>query len=43
MTPKNYRNMKWSEKAWQRIEELYGTIIDMPFNQELMKGTLPKE
>ena len=35
--------MKWSEKAWKRIEKLYDTIIHMPFNQELMKGTLPKE
>lgn len=35
--------MKWSDKAWKRIEELYGTILDMPFNQELKDGTLPKE
>ena len=35
--------MKWSEKAWQRIEKLYTTILEMPFNQELKNGTLPKE
>lgn len=35
--------MKWSERAWKRIENLYGTILDMPFNQELKDGTLPKE
>ncbi len=35
--------MKWSEKAWERINPLYKKIIQMPFNQELMNGSLPKE
>jgi thiaminase/transcriptional activator TenA len=32
--------MKWSENAWNEIESIYTSIIDMPFNQELMSGTL---
>jgi thiaminase (transcriptional activator TenA) len=35
--------MKFSERAWERITPLYEKILAMPFNQELMKGTLEKE
>lgn len=32
--------MKWSENAWKEIENIYASIISMPFNQELLTGTL---
>lgn len=32
--------MKWSENAWNEIENIYSSIIEMPFNQELLSGTL---
>ena len=35
--------MTWTEEAWERISPLYQKILEMPFNQELMKGTLPVE
>ena len=35
--------MTFSEKAWERITPLYDKILDMPFNQELMEGTLDLE
>lgn len=35
--------MKWSEQAWQQSKFIYNRIINMPFNQELMQGTLPVE
>lgn len=35
--------MKWTESAWEHITPLYDKIIQMPFNQELMKGTLELE
>ncbi|GGF20535.1 thiaminase II [Echinicola rosea] len=35
--------MSWTSEAWERIAPLYDKIIYMPFNQELQKGTLPKE
>ncbi|PRY88129.1 thiaminase II [Mongoliibacter ruber] len=35
--------MTWTESTWEHITPLYDKIIEMPFNQELMKGTLPKE
>lgn len=35
--------MTFSEKAWERITPLYDKIINMPFNQELMEGTLEIE
>ncbi|WP_114748368.1 thiaminase II [Pleomorphovibrio marinus] len=35
--------MNWTTEAWAAINPLYQDIIDMPFNQELMKGTLPVE
>lgn len=35
--------MKWSEHAWQTIEEQYQSILKLPFIQELAAGTLPLE
>ena len=35
--------MKWSEQAWERITPLFNKIVEMPFNQELLNGTLPVE
>lgn len=35
--------MKFSEKVWKKNEGLYKKIIDMPFNKELMEGTLDKQ
>ena len=35
--------MKWSEQAWKEVEGIFEKIIRMPFNQELMKGTLDVE
>jgi len=35
--------MTFSEKAWERITPLYNKILDMPFNRELMEGTLEIE
>jgi len=35
--------MTFSEKAWERITPLYDKILDMPFNKELMEGTLDLE
>ena len=35
--------MKWSETAWQQIEPIYQSIIEMPFIQELSNGSLPKD
>ncbi|MGI4803648.1 MAG: thiaminase II [Janthinobacterium lividum] len=35
--------MKWSETAWQQSAAIYDQIIQMPFNQELMAGTLDIE
>lgn len=35
--------MKWSENAWKEIELIYQSIIEMPFNQELLSGDLLKE
>lgn len=32
----------FSEQAWKKIEPIYKSITYHPFNQELMKGTLPK-
>ncbi|WP_218938885.1 TenA family protein [Wolbachia endosymbiont of Ctenocephalides felis wCfeT] len=32
-----------SEEAWKKSESIYKALIEHPFNQELMKGTLPKE
>ncbi|WP_194775008.1 thiaminase II [Pararhodonellum marinum] len=35
--------MTWTESVWQRIDPLYKKIIHLPFNQELLKGSLPRE
>lgn len=35
--------MKWSEQAWLSIEPIYESILQMPFIQELIEGTLPLE
>ncbi len=32
--------MKYSAKAWEKAAPIYRAIIQHPFNQELMKGTL---
>lgn len=32
--------MKWSEQAWQTIAPIYEKILQLPFNQELMSGSL---
>jgi thiaminase/transcriptional activator TenA len=34
--------MKWSNNAWNKIDKIYTKIIEMPFNQELLDGTLSK-
>ena len=35
--------MKWSEHTWKTIEELYESILKMPFIKELSDGSLPQE
>ena len=35
--------MKWSEQTWKVIEELYESILKMPFIRELSEGSLPQE
>jgi len=35
--------MKWSENAWAAIENIYTSINAMPFNQELLSGTLSED
>ena len=35
--------MKWSESAWQESNAVYETILQHPFNLELMNGTLRVE
>ncbi|MCC5937290.1 MAG: thiaminase II [Lunatimonas sp.] len=35
--------MSWTARAWEQAAPLYEKILAMPFNQELMKGTLPLE
>jgi len=35
--------MKWSQQAWEDSLPIYQQIIEHPFNQELMVGTLPKD
>lgn len=35
--------MKWTHQAWESIEPLYQQILEMPFIEELSKGTLLKE
>jgi len=33
----------FTNELWQSIEEIYQRILKLPFNQELMEGTLDKE
>ncbi|WP_374164633.1 thiaminase II [Arcticibacter sp. MXS-1] len=33
--------MKWSEAAWSESQGIYNRIVDMPFIQGLINGTLP--
>ena len=35
--------MKWSENVWQQIETIYGNILKLPFNTELLQGVLSQE
>lgn len=35
--------MKWSEQTWETIEPIYKRILELPFLNELMNGTLPME
>ena len=35
--------MKLSTKAWEKSANIYNAIINHPFNQELMQGTLDKD
>ncbi len=35
--------MKFTDKLWIRTLPIYHAILKHPFNQELMRGTLPKE
>lgn len=32
--------MQWSKQAWEAIQPIYQKILELPFNQELMQGTL---
>ena len=32
--------MKFTGQLWESTKEIYGRILALPFNQELMKGTL---
>ena len=32
--------MKWSENAWNKTAAVYQSILNLPFNQELMAGNL---
>ncbi len=35
--------MSFSKSAWTSIEPIYQSILELPFNRELAKGTLAKE
>lgn len=35
--------MNWSDKAWLAIQPIYQKTLKLPFVQELMNGTLPKD
>jgi thiaminase/transcriptional activator TenA len=35
--------MTFTKRLWNRIEGIYGAIIEHPFNRELAQGTLPVE
>lgn len=34
---------KWSQEAWNASENIYNTILQLPFIKELADGTLPME
>lgn len=34
--------MKWSDEAWKECAAVYEKILELPFLNELMNGTLPK-
>ena len=34
--------MKWSEQAWASVEAIYKETLELPFLQELIKGTLDR-
>jgi thiaminase/transcriptional activator TenA len=36
-------HLNWSDQAWKTIERIYGRILQLPFIEELMNGTLPRE
>ncbi|MDE6041865.1 MAG: TenA family protein, partial [Muribaculaceae bacterium] len=36
-------SLKWSDTAWAEIENIYQSILSMPFVTELAAGTLSKE
>lgn len=36
-------HMKWSAKTWQQALPVYQSIIEMPFIEELLDGSLPAE
>lgn len=35
--------MKWSQQTWQNALPIYKKILQLPFIEELVQGTLPKE
>lgn len=35
--------MKWSDRAWEAIGDIYKKTLDLPFIQELISGKLDKE
>lgn len=35
--------MNWSSHTWKEASPIYDKIIALPFNQELIRGTLPEE
>lgn len=34
--------MKWSDKAWNECTSVYDKVLELPFLNELMNGTLPQ-
>lgn len=35
--------MKFTDSLWDNISEIYSKILDLPFNKELTRGTLPAD
>lgn len=35
--------MRWSEQVWEKAGDIYQQIVQLPFNQKLMQGTLNQE